>query len=521
MNWFGRLLGFGKTQERSGSIENPSVPLSAATIEDFSTGSVSADGGPSISPYRALGYSPLYQAVSMISGDCAKMPLNIYRKTDNGRELFKDHPAQSKIHLSGSANEELNAYKFWRRFFTSALMHNNAYAYIDRSNSGQVLGLYNLLPDRTKPARYKGKLYFLTEVGGEMEALDANDVLHVEGLTLDNLCGADIIKLFREDFQIALGRRNFTSKFFRNNMTAGGILTVPPNAKPEAVRKITGKMAEKFKPDGESAFKTLVLRDGYKWFSTQVNPENAQLSEMDADQARAVARMYNLHPSRLGVPGSQSYNTLEMAKADYYDGALSHWLISNKSEGNKKLLSDQERLAGIYVDYNINALLWADAATRSQIAIAGIQHGRFSPQETREWENMNGYEGGDTFYRPLNLQPIGEPPINEKPTEKKSSQAMRKLLADAFQRASNRVGIRGAKKGYDLEEDRQTLVEIIEPSIAVALESVGEIGTEARTVANDWVKSWSENLSMRDIEVVKRDAVIQSEKVIENLLGDK
>jgi hypothetical protein len=209
-----------------------------------------------------------------------------------------------------------------------------------------------------------------------------------------------------------------------------------------------------------------------------------------------------------------------MAKADYYDGALSHWLISNKSECNKKLLNDRERADSLYVDYNINALLWADAATRSQIAIAGIQHGRFSPQETREWENMNGYEGGDTFYRPLNLQPIGEPPINEKPAEKKSSPAMRKLLTDAFQRASNRVGIRGAKKGYDLEEDRQTLIEIIEPSIAVALESVGEIGTEARTVANDWIKVWSENLSMRDIEVVKRDAVIQAEKTIESLLGE-
>ncbi len=56
------------------------------------------------------------------------------------------------------ANDEVNAYKFWRRIMVSALTYNNGYGYIDKNGRGEVLGLYNLLPDRTTPVRVKGRL---------------------------------------------------------------------------------------------------------------------------------------------------------------------------------------------------------------------------------------------------------------------------------------------------------------------------------------------------------------------------
>ncbi len=59
----------------------------------------------------------------------------------------------------------------------------------------------------------------------------------------------------------------------------------------------------------------------------------------------------------------------------------------------------------MFLDYNINALMWADSKTRSEIANTGIQNGRFNPNETRAWENLNPYDGGNEFYRPLNLTP--------------------------------------------------------------------------------------------------------------------
>ncbi len=466
------------------SLEDPSVPLSAANLEMFgSQGSYTAgDAGVAVNMKSVLGYAPLHQAVSMISGDVAKLPLNVYRRTEQGRKVQTQHPTQKVIHLKAMANSEINAYKFWRRYMAQALLWGNGYAWIDRNGRGEVIGLYNLLPDRTAPVRYKGELWFITEVGGQPEAFRSSDILHIEGLSIDGLCGENVVKAFREDFQIALNSRRFKAKFFKNNMQAGGFLTVPPNAKPEAVRKVKTKIEEKFSAS-EAAFKTIGLRDGYKWFSTQIDPAKAQLIEADEQQARNVARMYNLNPSRLGVQGSTSYNSDEMAQKDYHNCALSHWLIGNVAETNNKLLSPQERDQEFYTDYLINAMLWADAKVRSEIANTGIINGRFSPNETRGWENLDDYEGGDTYYQPLNVMPVGTDP-----NAVRSNSAMASLLKDTFQRAANRAAIKAERKTVReaLVTDRASLLEIVTPAIAAALESSGRSTSEAGTIAVSW-----------------------------------
>src|SRR5690606_18096908 len=111
--------------------------------------------------------APVYQAVSAISGDIAKLPLGVYRRLENsGRELDRSHPAFPRIQLLGQANPELSAFKFWRRMMVSALLWQNAWAWIERDAMGRPLGLYPLLPDRTGYIRVGGQLVVQTEVAG-------------------------------------------------------------------------------------------------------------------------------------------------------------------------------------------------------------------------------------------------------------------------------------------------------------------------------------------------------------------
>jgi HK97 family phage portal protein len=487
MGWLQNILfGSRDTSADMRSLEDPSVPLSAASLSDLGQ-SASYDAGVAVTVKTALGYAPLYQAVNMIGGDVAKMPAGVFQRTATGRTLLGKHPANVRIRKYGLANSETNTYKFWKRFMTSCLLHQNGYAYIDKSSTGKVLGLYNLLPDRTTPVRFKGQVWYVTEVGGKIETIPADNILHVEGLSIDGMGGESIVKLFREDIGVALARRRFTARFFKQGMTAGGILALPPNAKPEAVRKIRAAIAGKFSGTDE-AFKTIVLRDGFRWYSTQVDPEKAQLIEMDEQQARNVARMYNLDPSRLGVSGSSSYNADEMARRNYHDGALSHWLIATAAEMNHKLLTQEERDREIYIDYNINALLWADSIARSQIANTGIINGRFSPNETRAWENLDDYAGGDVYYQPLNVVPVGTQADNS------NSDLMRALLEDTFKRVINRLCIKAERcKGglvEHLASERSVVIDILRPTLAVALSQRGLNPNDASTKAGEWWETW-------------------------------
>jgi HK97 family phage portal protein len=418
------------------------------------------DGLGSVNARTSLGYAPLYQAVSMISGDVAKLPLNVYRLSDDGRSVANDHPAHRVLKKNSMTNEEINSYKFMRRFMTSALLWGNAYAYIDRARNGRIRGLYQLLPDRTYMQRTKSRLYCFTEVGARLERLDARDVLHIEGVTIDGLQGESIIKRFREDFEKALNAKKFSSRFFKNGMSVGGFLQAPPQAKPEAVRKVQDAVNQHFSgPD--NAFKTVVLRDGFKWFSTQIDPRAGQLTETHEEDARNIARIYNISPSRLGLKNSTSYNSEEMARRDYYDGALSHWCHAISSEFSTKLLSEEERDLGFYIEHNVNALLWADAKTRSEIASQGIMTGRFSPQETRAWENMNSYEGSDKYWMPLNLQEVnGQPQADPAIAE-----TARAILRNNLSRMASRISIKCQReKENPVKDDHETLFAMINDS---------------------------------------------------------
>lgn len=439
----------------SRSIEDPAVSIVDALRDIDSVGTVS---GEAVSPKKALSIPALYQAVSMISGDVAKLPMGVWRRLPGGgRELYRSHHAFKRVNLVGMANPEVNAFKFWRRLMVSALLWNNGYAWIDKNGRGEVLGLYNLCPDRTAPARIKGQLWYVTEVGGKLTALPADEVFHIEGLSLDGFHGEYLVRLFRDLFGESIAKRKFKSKFFKNSMMAGGVLAVPPGAKPETVRKVQAGMKEKYSST-DNAFKTIVLRDGYKWFSTQIDPQKAQLTESTEQDAREIARVFNLKAGRLSVEGATSYNADEMAIRDYHDGTLSHWLIGSRCEANAKLRTPEEMEGDeVYLDYNINALNWADAKTRSEIANSGIANGRWSPNETREWENLNPYEGGSTFYRPLNLQPVGSEvgdTQNDTAGNRESDggrvsgganakeAAARKLAEQTIERAKNRVRIK-------------------------------------------------------------------------------
>ena len=67
--------------ERRSSINDPTVSEWDAirNLDDVGTAS-----GESVSPKKAFSIPAFYQAVSMISGDVAKLPMAVYSRRDDG-----------------------------------------------------------------------------------------------------------------------------------------------------------------------------------------------------------------------------------------------------------------------------------------------------------------------------------------------------------------------------------------------------------------------------------------------------
>lgn len=403
-------------------VENPSVSLNNPKVWEQLYGTGSTNSGITITPDSALGIGAVFAAVSLISGDVSKLPLNVYRRRpdlgDKGREVDNDHPAQRLIKYR--PNSEMSAFKFWRRMMTHALLWSNAYAYIIRDDMGRPLELLPLLPDRTKPARTRdGELFFASEIGGEMRGLPASSVFHIEQLSIDGMADCELVTKAREAFALALSAEKFASKYFSNGGRMGGILEINPGMENKARDNLEAGFRKTYE-SSDAAFKTVILRDGSKFHAAQFTPEQTQMTGARDQQVKEIARWFNLPPHKLGDDSKASYNSLEQENRAYLDGCLSHWLRTIDSECYLKLLTPSEQNANShFIEFNVAALIAADIATQYAIYRTGIEAGILSPDEARAKQNMNPRPDGlgGKYLRPLNMEYADHvEPADDEPT---------------------------------------------------------------------------------------------------------
>lgn len=392
---FTGVAGCFLAQSRA-SIENPSVSLQDpdAWNELFGGGTMSASG-EAVSPAKSLGIAAVWQCVSMISADVAGLPLDCYVRTDDGREVDKSHPAQKVVRRQW--NETTTAYRGWRTLLVNALLWGNGFAYIDRDGSGNVRGLYNLLPDRTIIERKHGKTYVVTEVEHKLQAIGIDSILHVAGMSNDGLAGEAIVKSARDAWGLSLSAQGFASKFFKAGGRMGGTLEIPLGTSVQYQNKVEGGFRAKYEQPGEW-FKTVILRDGAKFHQGSWSPNESQLNETRENQVREVARYYNVPVSRLGLAGSVSYNSKSEDNQNYLDATLKPWMREIADTCWMRLLKTSEKDGDShYFEHNPGSLLTMDPLRQSQSFAIGIRNRYLLPNEARRKLNMPPIPGGDEF----------------------------------------------------------------------------------------------------------------------------
>lgn len=367
-------------------------------IDDL--GSANTAAGVRVNYNNVLNIGAVWQCVEQISGDIAKLPLDLFKKENGSRLKDENHPAYDICRHE--ANEENSAFDFWRTMLVHALIYNNAYAYILRANNGTPLEIIPLLPDRTFPLRYNKRLYFQTIVLGDRETpsphtMEQADVFHLKGISFDGMSGIDKLRHMKESIGVALAAQGFAASYFANGMQAGGVIELPPHvARDEkAVKNIEQGFIKKNTGQG-NWFKWAILRDGVKFNKITMSPNEGQMLETSERQVRDAARYFNLAPSRLGLSDSVSYNSKEESNQQYLDTTLSPWMTGITSECRRKLLKPHEK-KGRYFEFNTRAILSMSPLKRAQVQAIQIRNGIINPNEAREAENLNPRQGGDEF----------------------------------------------------------------------------------------------------------------------------
>jgi HK97 family phage portal protein len=135
----------------------------------------------------------------------------------------------------------MTAFTFRQTMQTHMLLWGNGYAEIQRDASNRSVAIWPRNPSRTRPVRFKGKLIYRTTDGmdeqtgtdglpnasGVERTIQAEDMLHIPGLSMDGRVGQNVIELARQAVGLALATEKYGAKYFGNGARPGGVLEHP------------------------------------------------------------------------------------------------------------------------------------------------------------------------------------------------------------------------------------------------------------------------------------------------------
>lgn len=401
------LLGI----ESRASIESPSVSLNDPAIFDL-LGSTPTDAGVPVNEQVAMMLPAFWQAVNLISADVAKIPLNLWRYTDQGtdiefREIDRSSPAFRVVRWQ--ANEEQTAYDFWEMMLGHALVWRNAYAYIKRDGSRNVTGMYPLLPDRTYREKLNGVWYYRSEIDGEIQSFHPNDILHIKGLSFDGKLGLKLCEYARHAIGKIIAAGTLQSKFFKNGGRVGGVLQLP-GAMSKGNRDKMEKGFKQTYSGPDAAFLTVILREGAQFKEAQRSFLDTQMTQVNDQDVGTVARLFSLPPHKLGLKTAAGYKGLEEENKAYNDSCLSPWFHRITAQCWLRLLPmTAKRKLSHWFEHVTGALLWADSKTLAAIATNGVRGGWLKPNEGRKWFNLPPDPNGSQLLIPSGMVLAGQP----------------------------------------------------------------------------------------------------------------
>lgn len=375
-----------------------------------------SDAGVFVTPRNSLGHPAVWQAITRISADVAKLPISLYRiDGDNVGKLAKSHPAQK---LMRRPNREMNWFTLWQRVMYQRLLYNRGYVYIERDNAGRLRQLIPLLSDRTFCDRsVNGELRVITEATGDgkprLVELRLDEVLAFEGIMIDGVQPEDFILHARNAIGLALSSLGFAARFFKRGGRVGGTLEIPA----ATTKKSADNLDEGFRklyerPD--AAFSTVILRDNAKFHAAQASMRETQMVEARREDVRDVARYFNIAPTKLGEDSAASYGSKYEDNRDYLDTTLSPHLVAISAELGFKLLTDRES-GRYYFEHATDRLLVMNPLEQAQRLATLKQAEIISTNEGRGVIDLGAVEGGDQIRNPNTTSGNSDPVAPNEP----------------------------------------------------------------------------------------------------------
>lgn len=341
--------------------------------------------GTVVNSDTAMQVNAVFSAVSLISDTLATLPIDAYIRREGARFPLRPRPMWVT-----KPNVDTTKEAFYGSMIVSLLLEGNAFVRIFRNRRGEIVNLVVLNPtDVVIKEMGPGRMMF--QVRGEEKLVPAEQMIFIPDVVKPGFVrGISRVEALKENFGLAQALENYASKFFGSGTQTSGVLEVPGN--------LTGDQAKMMQEAFDSrhrgwskAHKTAIITGGAQYKPTNVPNDQAQFLDSRRMAVEDVARAFNVPPHLLGLPGTNTYASVEQNNIAFVTHTLRP--IAQKIEGAfTYLLSQETGLEAAFIKISLDGLLRADINSRTQAYSTMLQAGVYSINDVRRFEDLRPVE---------------------------------------------------------------------------------------------------------------------------------
>jgi len=375
MGWFR-----AKTEDRA--LRAPAVP--APLLPYSTTPPLNVNTG------NALRISDAFACVRVLADSIGSLPLHVYRRTPAGRVPAGD--SSRAVQLLKRPSPGSTGVDLVSTMMAHLAVHGDCFLAKYRSD-GEIVQLGCLPPDSVQvELRGQRVIYTLSTIHGQVE-VGPSDVLHVKAMSLDGLRGMSPVTQCRTALGLSSSLQESARQYFEQGSKPSGILTAPSAGNDEALKRVQEAWAARH-GGVQNMHKVAVLAGDVKFTPIAFSADDSQFLQQRELSAREVARVFRVPAWAIDAPTGDSLtysNTLEQNRS-LVTHSLRPWIVRIE-----RAISNDADLCpgGTYVQFDLDGLLRADAATRAGIYTQALNAdtGWLQRREVRELEDLPPEEG--------------------------------------------------------------------------------------------------------------------------------
>lgn len=344
--------------------------------------------GVNINTDVALTINAVFSAVSLYADSVSTLPLDCFIRRDG--ELYPFRQGSGAPTWVQNPDVDFVGYSaFYSSVIVSLLLEGNAFIRVYSNSNGEVVNLVVLNPTEVDVTRNSiGRLVFTIKSNKKSEVLTSDEIIHVVDILKPGAVrGTSRVEALKENLSLAKALELFTATFFGSGVSMSGIIEVPQAISQEQAEQLAAGVDRRHGGFRRSA-RTGVLTGGAVWKPTGIDPDKAGLIEQRKFAVLDVARAFAVPPFMLGVTDSgMSYSSVEQQGLQFVSLSLRP-LVAKIENAFSKLMSRSSGGETAFIRFNMDALVRADLAARTQAYSTGLQAGWMSINDVRTKEGM-------------------------------------------------------------------------------------------------------------------------------------